>query len=133
MTSREPTAGSDVAIVDGGIEISRIDTMDFDEASVYSSNASGGLQRLGGGGGGRGGDGRQRYILIHSDGSSDIRATAPAENSTYKLNIATASGHNLTRGTRAPQTVRDVVCPVLVHGGVHSTVYKVISGNWRIL
>ena len=56
--------------------------MDFDDASVYSSNASG--QRLGGGGGGR-----QRFIVIHSDGSSDIsRLSFPSE---YSLSATSRS------------------------------------------
>jgi len=52
-----------------GIEISRIDTIDFDDESIFSSGASGLHLR---GGGDAAGRGRQRFIVIHSDGSSDI-------------------------------------------------------------
>ena len=66
-SSRRP--GPSVALP--GIEISRIDTMDFDDASVYSSGTS--ALRLGGAVGvGTGSRGRHRFIIVHSDGSSDI-------------------------------------------------------------
>ena len=69
-----------------GIEISRIDTMDFDDASIFSSGA-GGLQLSGSGGGDRAG--RQRFIVIHSDGSSDIsRLSFPSE---YSLSATSRS------------------------------------------
>lgn len=77
-----------------GIEISRIDTMDFDDASIFSSG-TGGL-RLGGGE--AVGRGRQRFIVIHSDASSDIsRFSYPSE---YSLSATSRS-----RSSRASSNV----------------------------
>jgi len=66
--------------------------MDFDDASVYSSNTSG--MRLAG----SGARGRQRFIVIHSDGSSDIsRLSFPSE---YSLSATSRS-----RSSRASSNV----------------------------
>jgi len=76
-----------------GIEISRIDTVDFDDSSVFSGGP-GGL-RLSGEAGGRG---RQRFIVIHSDGSSDIsHFSFPSE---YSLSATSRS-----RSSRASSNV----------------------------
>jgi len=78
-----------------GIEISRIDTMDFDDGSSMFSSTTGGL-RLGGLVAGPGG--RQRFIVIHSDGSSDIsRLSFPSE---YSLSATSRS-----RSSRASSNV----------------------------
>jgi len=77
-----------------GIEISRIDTMDFDESSIFSSGPCG----LHLGSGEVGGRGRQRFIVIHSDGSSDIsRFSLPSE---YSLSATSRS-----RSSRASSNV----------------------------
>jgi len=93
--SADVTSGkSSRSFVLPGIEISRIDTMDFDESSIFSSG-TGGLHL---GSGEVGGRGRQRFIVIHSDGSSDIsHFSFPSE---YSLSATSRS-----RSSRASSNV----------------------------